>query len=45
MVELARSKGIDMPICESLHGVLFENRDPRAQLADLMSRELKSETQ
>ena len=45
VVALARAKGIDMPICESLHGVLFEGRDPRAQLAELMARELKSETE
>ena len=45
VVELARRREIDMPICESLHGVLFEGRDPRAQLAELMARELKSETQ
>jgi glycerol-3-phosphate dehydrogenase (NAD(P)+) len=45
VVRLARSRGIDMPIAESLHGVLFEGRDPRSQLADLMARELKAETQ
>ena len=37
-------RGVEMPISESLHGVLFEGRDPRAQLAELMARELKSET-
>jgi glycerol-3-phosphate dehydrogenase (NAD(P)+) len=45
VVRLARARGIDMPIAESLHGVLFEGRDPRSQLADLMARELKAETQ
>ncbi len=45
VVRLARAMHINMPICESLHGVLFENRDPRTQLADLMARELKAETQ
>jgi glycerol-3-phosphate dehydrogenase (NAD(P)+) len=45
VVRMARARGIDMPIAESLHGVLFEGRDPRRQLADLMARELKAETQ
>jgi glycerol-3-phosphate dehydrogenase (NAD(P)+) len=45
VVRLARDLGIDMPIAQSLHGVLFEDRDPRSQLADLMARELKAETQ
>src|ERR1051325_9031229 len=43
VVHLARQKNISMPISEGLYAVLFENRDPRAQLADLMSREPKSE--
>jgi glycerol-3-phosphate dehydrogenase (NAD(P)+) len=45
VVRLARARGIAMPIAESLHGVLFEGRDIRSQLADLMTRELKAETQ
>jgi glycerol-3-phosphate dehydrogenase (NAD(P)+) len=45
VVRLARARGIDMPIAESLHGVLFAGRNPRSQLADLMARELKAETQ
>ncbi len=44
VVNIARQRGIDMPIAQSLHGVLFENRDPRSQIAGLMARELKSET-
>jgi glycerol-3-phosphate dehydrogenase (NAD(P)+) len=43
VVALARGLGIPMPICEGLHAVLFEGRDPRSQLADLMTRALKSE--
>lgn len=43
VVRLARARGIDMPIAQSLHGVLFEGRSPRSQLAALMARELKSE--
>ncbi|HUO10753.1 MAG TPA: NAD(P)H-dependent glycerol-3-phosphate dehydrogenase [Phycisphaerae bacterium] len=43
VVALAKSAQIEMPICEGLYAVLFEGRDPRSQLADLMSRELKRE--
>jgi glycerol-3-phosphate dehydrogenase (NAD(P)+) len=43
VITLARSKNIEMPIAESLHAVLFEGKDPKAQLADLMSRESKQE--
>jgi glycerol-3-phosphate dehydrogenase (NAD(P)+) len=45
VVQLARARGIEMPIAESLHGVLFEGRDPRSQIADLMARARKAETQ
>jgi len=45
VVRLARSLQIDMPIAESLHGVLFEGLDPRSQLAELMARESKTEMQ
>jgi glycerol-3-phosphate dehydrogenase (NAD(P)+) len=43
VVQMARAKGIAMPISESLHAVLFEGRDPRSQVADLMSRAMKTE--
>ena len=43
VVRLAHQLQINMPISEGLHGVLFEGRDVRRQLADLMARELKSE--
>lgn len=45
VVHQAQQNNIAMPICEALHGVLYEGRDLRAQLADLMAREPKSETQ
>jgi glycerol-3-phosphate dehydrogenase len=43
MVQLARDRGIGMPISEGLHAVLFEGRDPQEELTDLMTRALKSE--
>jgi glycerol-3-phosphate dehydrogenase (NAD(P)+) len=45
VVRQAQQKNIPMPISEALYGVLYEGRDLRAQLADLMAREPKSETQ
>ncbi|MBI2945445.1 MAG: NAD(P)-dependent glycerol-3-phosphate dehydrogenase [Candidatus Wallbacteria bacterium] len=35
--------GVDMPITKEIHSVLFEGKDARAAVVDLMSRDLKSE--
>ena len=43
VVSLARAKKVEMPICESLYGVLFEGKDLRSQLAELMARDQKHE--
>jgi glycerol-3-phosphate dehydrogenase (NAD(P)+) len=43
VIALARSKDIEMPIAAALHAVLFEGKDPRQELADLMARESKQE--
>jgi glycerol-3-phosphate dehydrogenase (NAD(P)+) len=43
VVALAAKWGVEMPISAGLHAVLFERRDPRSQLADLMAREPKRE--
>jgi glycerol-3-phosphate dehydrogenase (NAD(P)+) len=42
-VTLARGAGVEMPIAEQLHQVLFEGKDPRRALEELMSRGLKAE--
>jgi glycerol-3-phosphate dehydrogenase (NAD(P)+) len=42
-VELARRVGVEMPIAERMHAVLFENQPPREALRDLMERSLKGE--
>lgn len=41
---LARRQKVDMPITEKVYKVLFEHEAPRAAVADLMTREPKSET-
>lgn len=40
---LARRAGVEMPITEQMHAVLFEGRPPREALRDLMERSLKGE--
>ncbi|MFQ5502657.1 MAG: NAD(P)H-dependent glycerol-3-phosphate dehydrogenase, partial [Phycisphaerae bacterium] len=40
---LARRHGVEMPITEAVHGVLFEGKEVIATLSELMSRTLKGE--
>ncbi len=41
--ELARSQGIEMPICEQVYQVLYKDKPPREAIIDLMSRSLRHE--
>jgi glycerol-3-phosphate dehydrogenase (NAD(P)+) len=43
VIALARARKVEMPIAQGLHAVLFEGRNPKEQLADLMARESKQE--
>jgi glycerol-3-phosphate dehydrogenase (NAD(P)+) len=43
-VELARSRGIEMPITEQMFAILQEGKSPAEAIRDLMSRASKSET-
>ena len=40
---LAKKYNIEMPVVEEVYQLLYENKDPKAAVKDLMSRELKSE--
>ena len=40
---LARKLGIEMPLCHAVYCVLYENKDARAAVVELMTRELKDE--
>jgi glycerol-3-phosphate dehydrogenase (NAD(P)+) len=40
---LARRAGVETPIVGQMHGVLYENKEPRAAVRDLMLRALKPE--
>jgi glycerol-3-phosphate dehydrogenase (NAD(P)+) len=41
--ELARKYRIDMPIVDEVYQILYEGKDPKLALKDLMTRELKAE--
>lgn len=40
---LSRDKGIEMPITQQVHSVLFENKSPKRAVSELLSRSLKEE--
>ena len=42
-VEMARQKGVEMPITEQMYAVLYENRSPPDAVRELMERRLKAE--
>ena len=44
VVALARAAGVELPICEAVHRVLYEGQPPRAAIADLLTRALTAET-
>ena len=39
----SEARGIPMPIAEQVHAVLFEKKDPRQAVTELMTRELSGE--
>ena len=43
VVAMAKELGIEMPICQEVYAVLFEDKDPEKAISDLMSRPLKIE--
>ena len=44
-VALAEKTGVEMPITREVYRILFEGKSPRRAVADLMTRELRSETE
>jgi len=42
-VRLAERHGVEMPICQAVHRVLFEEEEPKAAVEQLMSRDLRFE--
>jgi glycerol-3-phosphate dehydrogenase (NAD(P)+) len=45
MVEIAKTRGIDLPIAESVHAVVTGETSVDAAIDDLLSRPLRSETE
>ena len=41
--ELARKRGVEMPIVEQVHEVIYHGKDPEAAVRNLMNRALRSE--
>jgi glycerol-3-phosphate dehydrogenase (NAD(P)+) len=41
--QLARKHGVEMPICDAVHAILFEGKQPEDAVRDLMTREAKHE--
>jgi glycerol-3-phosphate dehydrogenase (NAD(P)+) len=41
--DLAQKVGVELPICESVHAVLYEGREPHEVLKALLSRPLRPE--
>lgn len=41
--QLRQKFDIEMPICEAVYEILFEDKNPRESVADLMKRELRQE--
>jgi len=42
-VELARMRGVEMPIAQQIYAVLYERKAPQIAINELMDRELKAE--
>lgn len=40
---LARKHGVEMPVVDEVYQIIYEGKDPRQALKDLMGRELKNE--
>lgn len=44
VMDLATNLKVEMPICREVYRILFEDKDPRRAIADLMTRDLRDET-
>jgi len=45
IARLAGQRGVEMPITQQMVAVLYDDKDPRRAVEELMTRELKSETE
>lgn len=42
-VELGKRHGVELPLCQQVHSILYEGKAPKAALAELMERAQKTE--
>ena len=43
LVRIARARGVELPICETVSAMVFDELDPREALRQLMARNTVSE--
>lgn len=43
MMNIAKDKNIELPICETVYHILYENKDPKEELDKLFMRSIKKE--
>jgi glycerol-3-phosphate dehydrogenase (NAD(P)+) len=44
VMDLATNLNVEMPICREVYRILFEDKDPRRAITELMTRDLRDET-
>jgi glycerol-3-phosphate dehydrogenase (NAD(P)+) len=42
-IDLARKLGVEVPICEQMYSILYEGKNPKNAVAELMTRQPRSE--
>lgn len=43
MINIAKEKNIELPICQTVYNILYENKDPKKELDKLFMRSIKKE--
>ena len=43
MINIAKEKDIELPICQTVYNILYENKDPKKELDKLFMRSIKKE--
>lgn len=43
MINIAKEKNIELPICQTVYNILYENKDPKEELDKLFMRSIKKE--
>ena len=43
MMNIAKEKNIELPICETVYNILYNNKDPKEELDKLFMRSIKKE--